>query len=66
MVVDPIARFRRWFAEASRARHLIIVEFLRAIGVSEETARADAEGIEHHCSAETLEAFRRLVEERRG
>ena len=54
----------RRIAEASRRRHLIIVEFLRAIGVSEDTARADAEGIEHYCSAETLAAFRRLVEER--
>lgn len=56
----------RRIAEESRARHLMIVEFLRAIGVSEDTARADAEGIEHHCSPETLEAFRRLVEQRRG
>ena len=56
----------RRIAEESRARHLIIVEFLRAIGVSEDTARADAEGIEHRCSPETLAAFRRLVEEKRG
>lgn len=52
----------RRIAEASRARHLIIVEFLCAIGVGEETARADAEGIEHHCSAETLAAFKRLAD----
>ncbi len=29
--------------------------------VSAETARIDAEGIEHHVSAETLEAFRRAM-----
>ncbi len=54
----------RRIAEASRARHLIIVDFLRAIGISEETARADAEGMEHHCSPETLAAFQRLVDEK--
>ena len=51
----------RRIAEASRRRHRIVVAFLRAIGVSEETARADAEGIEHHVSAETLAAFERVV-----
>lgn len=55
----------RRIAEASRARHQLVVAFLLAIGVSEETARADAEGIEHHVSEETLTAFARLVEARR-
>ena len=54
----------RRIAEASRRRHQIVVAFLLAIGVSEETARADAEGIEHHVSEETLAAFERLVAER--
>ncbi len=40
--------------------------FLCALGVSPETARRDAEGIEHHVSAETLEAFRAFAEARRG
>jgi DtxR family manganese transport transcriptional regulator len=35
--------------------------FLRSLGVSPETARIDAEGIEHHVSAETLEAFRKAM-----
>jgi len=51
----------RRIAEASRRRHLIVVRFLRAIGVSAATAHADAEGIEHYCSAETLAAFERFV-----
>ena len=34
---------------------------LGLLGVSAETARIDAEGIEHHVSAETLEAFRRAM-----
>ncbi|WP_237143767.1 manganese-binding transcriptional regulator MntR [Phyllobacterium zundukense] len=48
-------------AEQSRERHHIVESFLCAIGISVETARIDAEGIEHHVSPETLEAFRLFV-----
>lgn len=51
-------------ATQSRERHRIVEHFLCALGVSAETARRDAEGIEHHVSAETLEAFRRFSEGR--
>ena len=47
-----------------RARHRTVETFLRVLGVSEETARIDAEGIEHHVSAETLGIFARVIEER--
>jgi DtxR family transcriptional regulator, manganese transport regulator len=55
----------RELAAASRRRHQIVEDFLRALGVPEDTARIDAEGIEHHVSAETLEAFRRFAEGRK-
>ena len=48
-------------AEQSRERHHIVESFLCAIGISVETARIDAEGIEHHVSPETLDAFKRFV-----
>ena len=48
-------------AEAVRRRHRIVFEFLRAIGVSEENAEVDAEGIEHHVSDETLIALERIT-----
>ncbi len=51
-------------AAASKRRHEIVVAFLLAIGVDEDAARADAEGLEHHVSAETLAAFERVVRER--
>ena len=51
----------RLVAQESRARHQTVEAFLRSIGVSAETARLDAEGIEHHVSAETLQAFRRAM-----
>lgn len=51
-------------ANQSRERHRIVERFLLALGVSHETARRDAEGIEHHVSAETLEALRQFTEER--
>jgi DtxR family manganese transport transcriptional regulator len=54
----------RRIAEASKRRHEIVVAFLLAIGVSEDAARADAEGLEHHVSDETLAAFERVVRER--
>ena len=44
-------------AVASRRRHEIVEAFLRKLGVSPDAARNDAEGIEHHVSAETLRAF---------
>ena len=50
----------RRMAEISRGRHQIVEVFLRDIGISPETARIDAEGIEHHVSDETLDAFRRF------
>ena len=50
-------------AEKSRARHQIVESFLCALGIDAETARKDAEGIEHHVSTETLEAFERFLQE---
>jgi len=50
----------RKMASRSRRRHQIVLDFLKAIGVSDETARRDAEGIEHHVSEETLRAFTRI------
>jgi DtxR family transcriptional regulator, manganese transport regulator len=48
-------------AERSRARHQLVETFLRALGVSADTARRDAEGIEHHVSSETLLAFETFI-----
>ncbi len=46
-----------------RERHRIVETFLRVLGVSAETARIDAEGIEHHVSRETVAAFARVIRE---
>ncbi|MFH1344343.1 MAG: manganese-binding transcriptional regulator MntR [Pseudomonadota bacterium] len=48
-------------ARVSRERHQVVESFLCALGISAETARIDAEGIEHHVSAETLDAFRAFL-----
>lgn len=48
-------------AEKTRQRHQIVEAFLLTLGVSQEVARNDAEGIEHHVSSETLEALERFV-----
>ncbi len=51
-------------ADKSRARHDIVFRFLLAIGVSEEIAKHDSEGVEHHVSDETLAAFERIIKSR--
>ena len=48
-------------AERSRARHRLVVDVLLALGVAREAAEADAEGIEHHVSDATLEAFAKFL-----
>jgi len=44
-------------ANEGRKRHAIVETFLIDIGVDPDTARIDAEGIEHHVSAATLRVF---------
>jgi len=41
-----------------------VVEVLVALGVPQEAAESDAEGIEHHVSDVTLDAFARFVQAR--
>ncbi len=48
----------RALAEQVRERHLIVRDFLLALGIDRETAEMDAEGIEHHASKKTLHAFK--------
>ncbi|SRR6056297_153442 len=48
-------------AEESRRRHRIVLDFLKAIGVSPATAESDAEGMEHHVSDETLAVFEEII-----
>jgi len=51
----------RRLAAKAKARHETVVAFLESLGVPASTARADAEGIEHHVSDETLAAFERVL-----
>jgi len=51
----------RQMALESRKRHKTVEAFLIWLGVSPDTARIDAEGMEHHVSGETLEAFRKMM-----
>lgn len=53
----------RSMAVQSAARHALVVRFFCAIGVSPVQADADAEGVEHHLSEESLKAMRRFLEE---
>ena len=41
-------------ASISKKRHIIVLTFLKKLGIDPKTAEADAEGIEHHVSDKTL------------
>lgn len=56
----------RQLAETCRKRHRIVVDFLIALGVSQEAAEYDAEGIEHHVSEETLAVFENFTKQHAG
>jgi len=48
-------------AKQARHRHAVVEQFLRKLGVSEQAARVDSEGIEHHVGKETLAAMKRVL-----
>jgi DtxR family manganese transport transcriptional regulator len=54
----------RKLAKFAKARHQVVLGFLIALGISEETALIDSEGMEHHVSTETLEAMKRFLSNR--
>jgi len=56
----------RRLAESCRERHELVYRFLLALGVAESVAAADSEGIEHHVSPATLDAFRAFLESADG
>tara|TARA_B100000686_G_C16172640_1_gene657040 strand:+ start:141 stop:530 length:390 start_codon:yes stop_codon:yes gene_type:complete len=41
-------------ASISKKRHIVVLTFLKKLGLDAKTAEADAEGIEHHVSKKTL------------
>ncbi len=49
-------------ARRVRTRHRLVVDLLLAVGVPQGAAEADAEGIEHHVSDETLRAFAEFLD----
>lgn len=56
----------RQLAAQCRERHETVYRFLRSLGLSQKIAARDAEGIEHHCSPETLKAFEKFAKEADG
>lgn len=55
----------RDLAQRCAQRHAVVRDFLITIGVDPETAEADAEGLEHHVSEATLEAFQAMIRQNR-
>lgn len=52
----------REMADFSKHKHQILTRFLLALGVPEEIAAADVEGIEHHVSPATLDAIEAFLQ----
>lgn len=46
-----------------RNRHGLLAEFFMIIGIDEETANSDAEGIEHHLHPETMKKLEEFINE---
>ncbi|KAA5539497.1 manganese-binding transcriptional regulator MntR [Roseiconus nitratireducens] len=63
--IELTAEGRR-LASRSRQRHEIVESFLKFLGVSEQTAAIDSEGMEHHVSKETLQAMKRAMRQGRS
>lgn len=47
--------------EEMKDRHAMLEDFLRIIGVPEETVKVDVEGIEHHVSPSTVRCLQELT-----
>lgn len=47
--------------KSMKMRHKRLEEFLRMLGIGEETIQKDVEGIEHHVSPSTMNALNNLV-----
>jgi hypothetical protein len=43
------------------SRHSLLTEFFKMIGIDDETANRDAEGIEHHLQPQTLKRLQEFV-----
>lgn len=49
-------------AAFSKERHLFLLKYLTFLGVPDKIAAIDVEGMEHHVSPATIEAFRRHMD----
>ncbi len=47
-------------ASISKKKHIIVLTFLKKLGLDPKTAEADAEGIEHHVSNKTLKKMEKF------
>ena len=48
-------------AEGIRQKHGILLEFFEILGIRDEIANQDIEGIEHHLNAKTIKQLRKFI-----
>lgn len=56
----------REIAESTQEKHRFLVELLAGLGVPPEIAAEDACGMEHNLSAESYEALKKLMKEKKA
>ncbi|MFM2484264.1 manganese-binding transcriptional regulator MntR [Celerinatantimonas yamalensis] len=57
-----LTEFGQQMALKVSQRHGVVLQTLLTLGVPEDTALSDAEGIEHHCSEATVAAMQRFLD----
>ena len=48
-------------AEGIRQKHGILLEFFEILGINDETASKDIEGMEHHLNTKTIKQLRKFI-----
>ncbi|MDH3192308.1 MAG: transcriptional regulator [Nitrosopumilus sp.] len=48
-------------AEGIRQKHGILLEFFEILGIGDETANQDIEGMEHHLNTKTIKQLRKFI-----
>ena len=48
-------------AEGIRQKHGILLEFFEILGIRDDTANQDIEGMEHHLNAKTIKQLRKFI-----
>lgn len=66
LVPIELTRKGKELALRSKERHDCLLRFLKSLGVPDEIAKVDVEGIEHYISQETLYAIQKFLQSKKS